>query len=152
MNPEQKEILDAAFIKVTENLAFMFADPITKEDLPELDQEYIQAVMFYSGDYNGELVLFLPMEMCLDLAANILGKDTNEALKMVKATDAAKELLNISCGLILTSVYGDKALFDLTCPQASMISNEMMYEESDNGEILYYAVDDWFVMMRWTPL
>lgn len=149
MKDEEKEKITGSFLSVLETMAFMFGEQIDKNDITVYPTDIIEAEMNFSGHISGTLILAVPTEMCLEISANTLGKDYNEALRTVRATDAVKELLNITCGKILTELYGGKPVFDLTPPEVTF-PDEIIYKEMiEDAESLFFVVDDsWLVCIK----
>jgi len=142
MQTEQKELLSRAFCDVIEKLAFMFGEPTPKEDLPRTATDYIEVKMTFSGPTRGSLALIVPTEMCEEIAANVLGMEPDDELVIKQAIDALKEVLNVTCGHVLTSVAGEKPVFDLTVPVATEIDAAAWEQFLNDPETLSFIVDD----------
>lgn len=56
--------------------------------------------MSFTGAMQGECLLMVPEALCPEIAANILGLDTDDELAAMRAQDALKELLNVTCARI----------------------------------------------------
>lgn len=118
---DRKELLTGVLNDVLEKLAFMFGSEAAPDEVLASDSGYMMASMGFSGPFNGTLALAVVQDMCPELAANILGVEPYDDRVMEKAQDALKELLNITCGHVLTALAGDDPVFDLTIP----VVNEM---------------------------
>ena len=75
--------------------------------------------MTYSGGMTGSISLIVPDDVCPEIAANVLGKDPDDAIVAAQSADALKEVLNVLCGNILTAVAGESPVFDLSVPEGS---------------------------------
>ena len=142
MKAYEKKIINDAFCNVMETMAFMFGDPVTKEEIKDYPSDCIQAVMSFYGHKSGLMTVIVPTEMCVEISANTLGKDYNEALKIVRATDAVKELLNITCGKILTDLYGTEPVFNLTPPEVNFPDESIWEDIKKDSDSLFFLVDN----------
>jgi CheY-specific phosphatase CheX len=124
MEANSSELLTTVFPAVAESMTFMFADPIAPTDIPSDAAEYVQASMGFVGPVRGSLVLAVPSDKCSLIASNILGLDANDKAVTERAHDAIKELLNVTCGQVLTAMAGETPVFDLTVPSIRILSTE----------------------------
>ncbi len=118
MAESHKKMLENVFCDVLENLAFMFGE-IAEEDITRGPGECLRAQMRFTGPITGSLCLAVPREMCPTIAANVLGLEPDDEAAISDAGDALKELLNVICGHVLTSLMGEEPVFDLTVPEVS---------------------------------
>lgn len=116
MAQRPEEALVRVFPDVLERMAFMFADPADPAEVLGAGNEAVGATMRFTGIWNGTLMLAAPRSLCEELAANVLGLDPGNEGAAQKAPDALKELLNVTCGNVLTRLAGDEPVFDLTVP------------------------------------
>lgn len=117
MQTDNKEVVSEVFCSVIEQIAFMFAEITEPADLPAMDQPFAEASMSFDGPLRGRLIMAVPRQACRQLAANILGMESDDEYVASRADDSLKELLNVTCGHILTSLAGDRPVFDLSIPQ-----------------------------------
>ncbi len=150
MNQEQVEIIQDVFAEVMEKIAFMFAEPAEKDAVSSEDSEYIQAMMSFTGDLSGSISIAVPVEMCPEIASNILGISPEEEQGMELATDALKEVLNISCGQILTAIGSEKMDFSLTVPETRTMDAREWDRSLNQDNILAFSVDDFPVLLGLT--
>jgi len=113
---DQQELVAQTFERVLENLAFMFTE-VAEEAPPPPQGPLVVARMTFSGPQHGRLELMVPHAMCPDIAANVLGLDPGDELVQAKPYDAVKELLNVTCGQLLTAVLGEEPVFNLSIPE-----------------------------------
>ena len=142
--------MSEVFCDVLEKLAFMFGEPTPKEDLPETAAKYIDVGMTFSGPMEGALALAVPEEMCKEIAANVLGMELEDELVRNQAIDALKEVLNVTCGHVLTSIAGDEPVFDLSVPVAREIEAVAWEEFLGDSETLAFIVDDCPAALRFS--
>lgn len=116
--PDYSEQIDAVFVSVLEKLAFMFAEVVPKEEIPADVDALLQADISFEGHASGQLSLMVGKDICDELASNILGTDPGD-VSDDDSLDAMGELLNTICGQLLTTIIGDKPVFNLSSPEAS---------------------------------
>jgi len=120
--PEQRQIVIRGFAGVLEKMAFMFAEPVDLIDQLDFgDRPLRRARMRFSGVLNGVFDLVLPKMLCVEIAANMLGRDLDDPGATARGDDAFRELLNVVCGQILTSLVGERPMFTLTVPEAGEV-------------------------------
>ena len=148
MKAEQIELLQDVFCNVFEQLAFMFGEPAEKDELAENNTKHMQAHMTFSGDRTGELLMTVPEVMCSEIAANVLGVEPDDEQVMDLAGDALKEILNITCGQLLTTFAGEKPVIDLSVPEIRKISSQKWSKLLKVDESLGFVVDDYPVLLN----
>ncbi len=117
MQTDNLAVLTEAFRDIVEQTAFMFAEPVEPQTLPVTDLPFVQATMTFTGPLRGSLTIAMPESACAELAGNVLGMDPQDEFVRQGSADALKELLNVTCGHILTGMAGDRPIFDLSIPQ-----------------------------------
>jgi chemotaxis protein CheY-P-specific phosphatase CheC len=150
MKSEREELLNEVFCDVFEKLAFMFGEATPKEDMPRDAGEFIEVRMEFSGYTQGFLEMVVPSEMCEEIAANVLGMDPEDDLVRERALDALKEMLNVTCGHILTSTEGEEPVFDLTVPTVRELDGAAWTAFLDDPETLSFMVDDSPAALKFT--
>jgi chemotaxis protein CheY-P-specific phosphatase CheC len=147
MANSHKEILQQVFCDVLENLAFMFGD-ILDEEASTPSGEAIQAEMCFKGPIEGKLRIAVPKEMCPTIAANVLGIEPDDETSLSDASDALKELLNVTCGHVLTSLMGDEPIFDLTVPEVTQIEEEEWADLAAQSDTAAFMVEEHPVLLH----
>ncbi len=109
--------LSAAFIDVVQRQAFLFAEPTAVKSLAEPDSGWVHARIAFSGPVSGRLELDLAGELRREIAANVLGLESDDDAAERGGDDALRELLNVICGHLLTQMAGEAAVFDLGLPE-----------------------------------
>lgn len=89
-------ILSEALCKALETMAFMIAE--APEQQSEAPAECYLARMHFEGPVKGTIELLAGCELARSLALNISGA---EQVENDTSVDALKELLNVTCGLLL---------------------------------------------------
>lgn len=150
MKAEDKNAITGVFCEVVETLAFMFADPADKEDIETDSPECIKVRMSFSGAKCGRLELAAHTELCAQLTANVLGLDLDDALVRTQADDALKELLNVTCGNLLTALAGQDPVFDLSLPEIAPLDEAGWRAFLEDDDTLAFDVDDNPVLLRFS--
>ena len=131
MNDNQaREVVENVFCDILERVAFLFADPAKKDEIEGACENYLCANLIFAGPEKGSVSLVVPNSLSKEIAANVLGLEPDDDLVREGAGDALKELLNVTCGHILTSLLGTKMVFDLSAPEMEV------YDESAWREML----------------
>lgn len=153
MNTEMRDTVNSVFCEVLENFAFSFASTLAPEE-SELPQEgMLCASMEFHGPSGGRLDLLAPEAMCRTVAANALGAFDEDEVTEETTMDTLKELLNITCGNLLTATWGTGPVFDLSIPSAGMATPEAARDLVGDPESSHFVVDDDFtVILRLTCL
>jgi len=148
MAASNKQLLSQAFSEVVENLAFMFADEAELDEIDTTPDSAVCAAMGFVGARKGTLRIAVPPEMCMEIAGNILGIDPDDERATEKARDALKELLNITCGHLLTAMAGEEPVFDLTVPEVSDLDGSQWLAMAQDEEAACFLVDEHPVLLE----
>jgi len=122
MNSNERGMIIKVCSDVFEQLAFLFAEEIDMDEADANTNEFYQAFMTFKGEKKGSVDMIVPIELTQSLAYNILGIEPADGLPPGTAEDALKEMLNTICGRILTCLYGDTAVFDLSVPHTKALN------------------------------
>lgn len=147
LNEDHTAELSRVFTDVLEQLAFMFADP-PEDELPPAEEGLARASMTFHGPFSGELTLTVPREMAPVLAANVLGLEPDDELVLQAPYDALKELLNVTCGNVLTAIAGDEPIFDLSVPAIEELPEDSDWDLDGGPNTVACLVDDFPVVLR----
>ncbi len=150
MKAEDQSAITAVFCEVLETLAFMFADSVDKEDIQADSQECIKVQMTFSGAKCGNLELAAHAELCAQVAANVLGLDLDDVAVQTQADDALKELLNITCGNLLTTMAGQDPVFNLSLPAIAPLDEAGWRAFLEDDDTLAFDVDENPVLLRFS--
>jgi len=127
---------------VLEQQAFAFVEPCLDTQTETPNAPILRLSISYQGSTSGTLTLWMPYHLSIDLAANILGTDSNDAFAKNDAPDAMKEVLNVICGQMLTQAYGVNEIFSLSIPiHQSLSQSEWEYAKTCADTVALY-VDD----------
>jgi len=147
MTENRKALLSRVFTEVLEQMAFMFADAVDAEVPPPAPETPLLAHMTFRGAMTGRLALAVSVDMCPEVAANLLGTEPEEAVDPKISRDALKELLNVTCGHVLTALAGDEPVFDLTVPQVEELSEVAWTAMATTPDTAALLVDDYPVLL-----
>ena len=122
--PDLRILTSQVVTRVMGQLAFMFGEEVSPDELPGAPAKAIKAEMTFTGPFGGALAMVVPTTICPGIAANLLGIDEDDPDALRKGQDALKELVNVACGHILTEIAGEDPVFDLTVPCVTEIDKE----------------------------
>ena len=142
MNSDYKTKTIEAFTDVLGKLAFMFAEPAEDGASNDASKDGLQAEVTFSGSLHGRMSVAVPREWCSELAANILGVDEDDDAALANAADALKELVNVSCGHVLTAVAGEKLMFELSPPMINELSEDEWSRLRADSETIPMLIDE----------
>lgn len=151
MPDSQTENIQDVFCNVIDNLAFMFGDPVAKEELPATVEDCTEAAIGFSGPSSGRLVLAAPQHIAVELAMNLLGLEADDEPSEETAVDALGELMNVTLGQLITTLCGTEAVFDLTVPEVTLRVDadrwaQMLHDDQSVG----FIVETYPVLLRLT--
>lgn len=151
MGANTQDMLAEVFSEVAEKMAFMFTDVPEEHEFPTDLSHALEAKMTFSGPFSGGVELVVPMEMCMEIAGNFLGLDPDDdLLTEAAAHDALKEMLNVTCGHVLTAMAGEKPIFDLSVPEVAPLEAEAWRKLRDDPHTCALLVDDNPVLLHLT--
>ena len=148
MNEEMREMLETCFTEVMEKMAFMFVEEADPDEIPDSSDENLKAKMNFVGNYSGSLMIIVQRDILMQIAPNVLGDDPDGGWMERIGIDALSELLNVTCGSILTSLFGHQPVFDLTVPEVTLIDDDEWRSFRNDPETLKFLLDDKPVMLR----
>ena len=100
---EQHAHIDAVIGPVLETFAFVFPEPLCDTDADPGDSVMCATITF-SGATSGTLAVCAPENLCVELAANILGTDVQDPDARLRGADTLGEVANIAAGHIATRI------------------------------------------------
>lgn len=147
---DQKQIALEALFEVLEQMAYTFGDPAGPEEAQQAEGECWCARMQFEGPFGGVLELAVPASVCAMLAENMLGVDPEDERAQDKARDALKEVLNVTCGSVLTRLAGDAPVFTLSVPEVAVMDEEAWGGMAGAPETVIALVEDEPALLRLT--
>lgn len=120
----------AILSEILADLAFMFPDQ--NEPIGATGGEWIETSIGYEGPVGGQLRFRCTRTFSVILASNLLGLDRNDGDVERKAEDAVKELMNVVCGHVVTTLHGTDAVFNLSIPEVTPLGPAYDWEHEAN--------------------
>lgn len=135
-----KQIIQTTIVELLESWAMMLVDCGDKEtQVFELDQPLYIATLTFSGVVKGKYEILCKKSFGQLLVQNLLGEDSDVDDSQV--FDALKEMTNVMSGNLLTTCFGNDAVFDLNRPEVRVASKEDM-ELFMTRHTFYFIADD----------
>ena len=136
----EQRVLATVVEEVLEQFAFMFGERDDKRVTYRPEGDVLHAIMTFNGPCQGWVSLAAPAELCVRMAANVLGQE-EEGVSTDTAQDALKEMLNITCGRLTHDLFGDPVVFDLSVPFVNRVPREASTELLGEKESLHWTVE-----------
>ena len=140
MSEDVRETIIDSFTDVLEKMAFMFVEE-ADEDETEAPGA-VKAEMHFSGAHTGSLIIAISHETANELASNVLGVEPDDENIEELRNDAVRELLNVTCGNLLTAHYGEEPVFDLSVPEVATIDEAAWNAFVNAPDAIALLVDD----------
>lgn len=148
MKPEDGHILGEVLCKVLEREAFMFAQPADKKSFTVPRGELLRSAIRFSGNnIAGVILISLQVDLAREIAANILGEDSDDEVAISQANDAFGEILNVLCGQFITTVEGAEPIFDLSVPRVGPANKDDWSKIYNRPSSIPLMVDDQFSVL-----
>ncbi|MDZ4859027.1 MAG: chemotaxis protein CheX [Candidatus Hydrogenedentes bacterium] len=150
MNAHPKSALETVFPKVLEEMAFLFADQSDALHARKTPGDSVCVVIAFTGARSGTLEMAISTSLGREISSNLLGSEPGETPSNAAAHDALGELLNVTCGNVLTEIAGDKPVFNLGVPRVTaLLGDEWNAFASDSGAAIF-NVEGQIVLTRIT--
>ncbi len=147
MTNEHRALLNQTFSTVLEQLAFMFVE-VSTEASPTVDNAgFVRTRMSFQGPVCGDMELIVPRNMCEELAANIMGTEPDDEAVLRAPFDALKELLNVTCGHVLTALAGQEPVFERSIPTVEQCDPGEWATFRNRDDTLFVLVDEYPVLL-----
>ena len=151
---DRKRVIGEVFESVLQNLAFMFVESVERETLQsmesphDLPEKFIKASMAFTGPVHGWVNLMVPDELAKELASNIIGKEIDKNISQRHLNDALKEVLNVTCGNLLSAVVGTKQVFDAASPTLTEHDRAGWTAFLEEPESIPFMIEDWPALLQ----
>ena len=142
MQSSTKDQLSHTFLEVVEQLTFMFGEQMSKDELDAEGTEFIVASMSFEGDLAGHLSVAVPVDITVEIAANILGLEPEEVEPEFMRRDALAEMLNVVCGHVIMALEGTDANFKLKSPETKTVDEDMFNKMMLSDDFIGFMLDD----------
>lgn len=131
--------IDAVLCPVLETFAFVFPEPSELAALPATGDDLVCASIAFQGAASGTLTLSAPSDLCVELAANILGIEADDPDALLRGADTLGEIANIAAGHLATRI-NSSAPTDLRPPVVSRMEqvewDRQLASDSATGYII----------------
>jgi len=148
MNNDPKAVINDVFPQMIEELTFLFADPVEGGAAPGIPHDAVVVSIAFSGERSGTLDMGIGRSLGIEMAANLLGLDPEADNAAALGDDALRELMNVTCGHVLTSLAGDKPVFNLTIPEVRPVNGAEWDALGQGHDTAQFSVDGRPVQMR----
>jgi len=123
MDKKVEEVMATVAIETLERLSFIFSS--VAEDDSEPMSDSMAACVSFKGPFSGRLVMKMSVPVVLEMTANMLGIDEEDA-STEQQCDAIKETINVICGNLLPAIGGENVIFNINAPE--------IMEDEDNDQ------------------
>ncbi len=149
MQNTMENFLLEAYSEALEKMAFVIVEPLTEQSMPE-PREFAVAKVFFSGAIHGRMFIAADVALIDEIATNALGLMADDEQLRPKGLDALMEILNMTSGLLLPHlVSSDTAVFDVSLPEAELISGEGKWQSFiEDSKTLVYDADGYRTAVR----
>jgi CheY-specific phosphatase CheX len=111
---EAKTVITQSLSQALERMAFL--DVLQYPEIPLVPAQFVLAEIRFAGSVTGSIQVAASLEFARELASNMGLLDHPSEYQCL---DAIKELVNVTCGLVLPLLATpDADVFDLSIPQA----------------------------------
>jgi hypothetical protein len=133
---------------ILEDSAYLFTASL-EDGFPDVATWQAQGIaLSYTDDdrhISGEIHMWYPPEISTIAAANMLGVDETDEKALSKGDDALREILNILAGNLLTELYGEDVLFNLTVPYE--IDQNQLVDDEASDYAVWLETEDYPVLI-----
>jgi len=138
-------IVSEAITQALNKMACLEVIPFDGE--PEIPEVSITVEIHFSGPVNGTVRTIAGMDFSRVLAENVSGLDT---LTEQECIDAMKELVNVTCGLILPMIANSRGdVIDVTVPHLTGSRQQEYWQEFvGHDDVTVLDVEDFPVATR----
>lgn len=130
--------------RVLEETAYLFTDEIDESEVPDIANWEAEGVKLHFTEHNGVRLgavhLWVSKGFASLAASNMLGVDEDDALAAEKGMDALREILNVVLGNLLTEIYGEDPVFDITLP--TDLSSDHITEDINADYSVWLEAED----------
>ena len=148
MHSKPREVVAEVFPKMLEELGFLFADPDESPSPPGMPHDAVRVQIAFSGEMGGEIDMGIGRSLGAEIASNLLGLDLGEENIPRAGDDALRELLNVTCGHILTTFAGDRPVFNLTIPEVTPMDGAAWDALARDKDTAIFGIDGRPVQLR----
>lgn len=133
MPHEYCDVIETVVTNVTEQMAFVFIDPVEASELTDPPAQAVRVTLTFSGAGEGKLTVIADRTIGRELAANLTGADE---VSDQEAEQAIKEVVNVIAGQLLTKINGTEPVFDLNPPEIEPLDTATWREQVQDPEVI----------------
>lgn len=123
--------------------SFMFAMPIDRKEIKEVQEPIYQVTMVFRGNTTGKIKFLLPREIGIQLTENLSMDELEDgAISEKEIVDSMKELVSILCGHFLTTFFDNMCVFNVETPVISNVTQREWLLTLQEKDFFYFSVDD----------
>jgi CheY-specific phosphatase CheX len=148
MDDPMMETIRRTFYDVMEKQVFMFSEPAERGGFSADETPFLLGWMNFHGASAGNLLIAVPEGMAREIGANFLGMEADDPFVEETYQDSLKEILNVTCGHMLTALKGETPVFDLSIPNVTPMTSAELSELADDPSCLAFDVDGYPVLLR----
>ena len=148
MNRDASDEALRVFSKVFADFAFLFGDPVAREELAPPDGRLLLASLPFQGQVLGAIEIGVPEVLAFEIAANTLGVDPGDPQVAAKAPDALKEVASVMGGHLATTFAGTGTSVALSPPRLQSLDEAQWDELRADGSTLCFSMNDHPVLFR----
>ncbi len=142
MDTDDKEMLEQIVCDALEDLAFLLAEPVGKDDLPGWPVPAYRVAVEVKGAAEGEILMVVGRGSVQEMAGNMMGVDGAEMEgREAYVEDAAKEMLNTICGHLLPAIVGKEKELERTVPALDQAGAEAWERMLAYPDIMCFDVE-----------
>ena len=142
MKNDERKILKEVCFAVFEQLAFMFGDELEDDEIEAEANRFLRASMGFNGPQQGTVAIVVPMTISTLLAINILGLEEDQTIDEDSAIDALKELLNTITGRLMTALFGEDVVVDLTIPVTEELDHAAWEDLVEGSQYIAITIEE----------
>ncbi|MCC6797145.1 MAG: chemotaxis protein CheX [Candidatus Hydrogenedentes bacterium] len=139
MKVDTKAVLRDVFPRMLEELTFLFAD--NSDGKASLPGDAVLVNIAFSGPFHGTLDMSIARSLGIEMASNLLGLDPEDTNAQRAGDDALRELMNVTCGHVLTGIAGSEPVFNLSIPTVRPIGAEEWDALGAAADVVIFEVD-----------
>ena len=134
MSEIKQETALQALADALETMAFVTPNP--PEGAPAAPADGVVVSIRFSGKLNGQLRLGTTRRFGQSMVTNLLGESPEDATSPQRSDDFLKELLNVTCGLMIRRTLGKTDQIEMSLPEVTPVTDAAQWQRivADSGE------------------
>ncbi|MBN1980159.1 MAG: chemotaxis protein CheX [Chitinivibrionales bacterium] len=135
--------------RILSETTYTFLDPLQQEQRPDLQLWEATGVgVDYHGVRSGHISLWADNNLKKIATSNMLGIEEGWTIEERKQNDALKEILNILCGNLITTIYGSTAVFELGLPV--VLDRQQLIADCAKPLVLWFCAETFPILIAAT--